>query len=116
MKFCEDCGSMLVVKTDSDSGEKFYFCRKCNKKFVLDEQVVLRTGSDDNAASRAKKEVSVFDNVEEQRNFPVTKTMCLKCKDMQECEWTMIQTRAADEPPTRFYRCRKCGHVWREYS
>jgi len=28
----------------------------------------------------------------------------------------MIQTRAADEPPTRFYRCTKCGHTWREYA
>ncbi|MEM4865380.1 MAG: hypothetical protein QXY09_02690 [Acidilobaceae archaeon] len=27
-----------------------------------------------------------------------------------------MQTRAADEPPTRFYRCTKCGYTWREYA
>ncbi|PIO07920.1 transcription factor S, partial [Candidatus Pacearchaeota archaeon CG10_big_fil_rev_8_21_14_0_10_35_219] len=28
--------------------------------------------------------------------------------------WTM-QTRAADESETKFYRCTKCDHTWREY-
>jgi DNA-directed RNA polymerase subunit M len=25
------------------------------------------------------------------------------------------QTRAADEPETKIYRCVKCQHSWREY-
>jgi DNA-directed RNA polymerase subunit M len=27
----------------------------------------------------------------------------------------MRQTRAADEPTTRIYRCAKCSNTWREY-
>ncbi|MEM0290915.1 MAG: transcription factor S, partial [Thermoplasmata archaeon] len=29
--------------------------------------------------------------------------------------WMLKQTRAADEPETRFYICTKCGYRWREY-
>ncbi|MCJ2562923.1 MAG: transcription factor S, partial [Candidatus Thermoplasmatota archaeon] len=29
--------------------------------------------------------------------------------------WQLRQTRAADEPETRIYRCTKCSHTWREF-
>jgi DNA-directed RNA polymerase subunit M len=29
--------------------------------------------------------------------------------------WTQ-QTRGADEPETRFFKCTKCSHTWREYA
>ena len=53
---------------------------------------------------------------EETSEFAVTKVLCPKCEKTVEAEWAMQQTRGADEPPTRFYRCKTCGHVWREYS
>ena len=28
----------------------------------------------------------------------------------------MMQTRGSDEPETKFYKCEKCKHVWRDYS
>ncbi|MCD6114052.1 MAG: transcription factor S, partial [Thermoprotei archaeon] len=40
---------------------------------------------------------------------------CPKCGNREAYVW-MMQTRAADEPPTRFYRCTKCGYTWREYE
>jgi len=39
---------------------------------------------------------------------------CPKCGHDEVYAWQM-QTRAADEPPTTFYKCAKCGHTWREY-
>jgi DNA-directed RNA polymerase subunit M len=30
--------------------------------------------------------------------------------------YTIKQTGAADEPPTRFFKCKECGYRWREYS
>jgi DNA-directed RNA polymerase, subunit M/Transcription elongation factor TFIIS len=48
--------------------------------------------------------------------LPVSKEVtCPKCGNHEAYYW-MIQTRAADEPPTRFYKCVKCGHTWREYE
>ncbi|EFD93116.1 MAG: Transcription factor TFIIS [Candidatus Parvarchaeum acidophilus ARMAN-5] len=40
---------------------------------------------------------------------------CPKCKEKKIVSW-MEQTRASDEPPTRFYKCVNCGYTWREYS
>lgn len=106
MKFCDSCGNILVVVTD-DTG-KFLFCKKCNIKLPLNEEVIFTTKPE------KKKEIRVFDP--EESNFPITKTFCPKCQNIEEAEWTTQQTRAADEPPTRFYRCKKCNWVWREYS
>lgn len=46
--------------------------------------------------------------------YPVVKNKCPKCKTPDAYFWTM-QTRAADESETKFYRCIKCEHTWREY-
>ncbi len=46
---------------------------------------------------------------------PVVDAECPKCKHTKASYWT-VQTRASDEPETKFYKCEKCGHVWRDYS
>ncbi len=33
-----------------------------------------------------------------------------------EAWYTIKQTGSADEPPTRFFKCKECGHRWREYN
>ena len=45
---------------------------------------------------------------------PIVEMNCLKCKNDKAYFWTM-QTRAADESETKFYKCTKCKHTWRDY-
>ena len=33
-----------------------------------------------------------------------------------EAWYTIKQTASADEPPTRFLKCKECGNRWREYN
>lgn len=33
-----------------------------------------------------------------------------------EAWYTIKQTASADEPPTRFFKCKECGHRWRDYN
>jgi len=40
---------------------------------------------------------------------------CEKCGH-GEAWYTIKQTGAADEPPTRFFKCKDCGYRWREYA
>jgi DNA-directed RNA polymerase subunit M len=47
--------------------------------------------------------------------LPTTRAKCPSCGH-DVAYWWLRQTRAGDEPSTRFYRCVKCGKVWREYS
>jgi DNA-directed RNA polymerase subunit M len=46
---------------------------------------------------------------------PIVDAKCPKCKHTKARFWE-IQTRSADEPATRFYKCVNCGHTWREYK
>lgn len=48
-------------------------------------------------------------------NLPKVKVKCEKCGH-DEAYWWTRQTRGADEPMTRFFRCTRCNHVWREYE
>jgi len=43
------------------------------------------------------------------------KSDCEKCHG-KEGVWWSFQTRSADEPETRFYKCTKCNHTWRDYT
>ncbi len=59
------------------------------------------------------KEIVVEEKREE--TLPTTSIQCPKCGNM-EAYWWVQQTRSGDEPPTRFFKCKKCGYTWREYQ
>ena len=109
MKFCEKCGNLLFVEKKRKG--IVLICRKCNKttrmkgeKFALTE-----------AMREPRKGVVVLERDEGIAEMPKTRIMCPKCENM-EAFWWMQQTRAADEPPTLFYRCTKCAYSWRSYG
>jgi DNA-directed RNA polymerase subunit M len=62
----------------------------------------------------ANKRVVIADK-DETENLQYEQIPCPKCGAKKVVSW-MQQTRAADEPPTRFYKCMNCGYSWREYS
>lgn len=49
------------------------------------------------------------------RTMPTMRAECPKCGN-NEAYWWMVQTRGADESPTQFFRCTKCGYTWREMA
>ncbi|MEM0021422.1 MAG: transcription factor S [Fervidicoccaceae archaeon] len=114
MKFCPKCGSLMKPKRTG--GKTYLECPKCG---YVEEMTTSQEGY--KIASKIKhsnKEKSII--VEEGKvpeTLPKLKdaVYCPKCGYNEVYYWTM-QTRAADEPPTRFYKCVRCGHVWREYE
>ena len=60
------------------------------------------------------KEVEVIDKGELQ-TLPKTTAECPKCYHRTAYFW-LVQTRAGDEPETKFLKCEKCGHTWRDYD
>jgi len=102
MRFCKECGSMMQVK------DRKWYCARCN---VFQDS---KEGEGKIITKEEKKEkfLELEDDVQ---TLPTTRAECPECKHM-EAEWWLLQTRKADESETRFFRCTRCKHTWREYS
>ncbi|TLZ72139.1 MAG: transcription factor S [Methanobacteriota archaeon] len=108
--FCPKCGSLMFP---SANGEKLVcgnatcrFEKGVTKAEIATSRTAVKVNRDRPA------EMLVLDDVLE--TLPKTRAECPKCGH-GEAFWVMRQTRAADEPTTRIYRCVKCSHTWREY-
>ncbi len=102
MQFCPKCGSILVQK------RKNYGCARCNysSKDKVDLKTSEKFGEKQKIAVIKDKDVDVLPTVDE---------TCKKCGHTGAHFWT-LQTRAGDEAETKFFRCKKCLHTWREYK
>lgn len=109
MKFCEKCGNLLVIEKKRKN--VYLVCRKCKRVYKTKGEK-LRISS---ARPEERKKILVMTEKDQFSELPKTKIMCAKCENM-EAYWWMQQTRSADEPPTMFYRCTKCGYSWRSYG
>jgi DNA-directed RNA polymerase subunit M len=109
MEFCSKCGGLMIPKK---SGNKVILvCRKCGKrKTSKEKKFKIRVSTE-----KSNSKIIVLDKKSKIDVLPKTDVPCPKC-DNNEAFWWMQQTRAADEAPTRFYKCTKCGHTWREYE
>lgn len=102
MIFCPKCGSLLKPKIE---GSKKFLACSCGYKTETEGFQLKETN---------KKKTQKIEVAEERMNaLPKTKAKCTKCGN-NEAYWWMVQTRAADEAATRFLRCTKCRHTWRE--
>lgn len=90
---------------------EWWVCRRCGFKTRKEggpHQVVEGKGL-------KKKEIPVVDLEKQKSKISTIDEPCPKC-GARETMWEIRQTRGTDEPATRFFRCLKCGHTWREYS
>ncbi len=96
--FCPKCKALMFPK------EGVKTCPKCGyTEKGKDEKITFER--------EVKEEKGI---IEDSQTLPTTKEECPKCGH-KEAYWVIRQTRAADEPPTRIYRCTKCKYSWREY-
>ncbi len=105
MEFCSKCKGLCLP------GEGKLVCRKCG--YIQNDKcnVVLEY----DLPKEDEKEVFVFDPQARADKMSTIEAKCPKCGHGKAL-WWMVQTRASDEPATKFYRCAKCGKTWRDYS
>ncbi len=101
MEFCPKCGSVIVEKNGS------FRCVRCNYK----SKSKLKIESSEKL--NKTPEIGVIRD-KDTDVFPTISTICPKCGHKEAYFWTS-QTRAGDEAETKFFRCIKCKHTWREY-
>lgn len=105
--FCPKCGSILLPKSE---GAKRILSCKCGHKSDASASSVL--------TDHKKKDqvmVEVVHDAESLQTLPKMNEECPKCHHKEAYYW-LLQTRAGDEPETKFLKCVKCKHIWRDYK
>jgi len=99
----------MMLPEKKDDGV-IWKCRKCGyEEKGNDEKLVVKQEINE------KNEIPVVDITKEKEKLSTIDVECPKCGE-RGAIWWLQQTRAADEPSTRFFKCIHCGHVWREYA
>jgi DNA-directed RNA polymerase subunit M len=107
VQFCDDCGSMMHAQ----GGEMV--CSGCGATVAKDEEAA------EAFVSTERQSGDELIETEEGADFEGKPTaddvVCEECGHT-EAWYTIKQTASADEPPTRFFKCKDCGYRWREYN
>ena len=80
-------------------------CKACGTTKDIKKPQTVDTGSKD------RETTIIMENI---ATLPKTRILCTQCGHT-EAYFVIRQTRSADEPETRIYRCSKCNYSWREY-
>ncbi len=104
--FCPKCGSILVPK--KNDGRNVMGCSSCT---FIDKKPEAKLSEKSGKNDR----IDVVEEDHESQILPKTDAECPKCRHHKAFYWT-IQTRAGDEAETKFLKCEKCSHTWRDYD
>lgn len=104
-----------MMMARKEKGKTVLVCPKCGYR-----EDALKSKSPPTLSKRIahseKERLYVVSSEDSLKTLPKIKGVkCPRCGN-DEAYYTVLQTRRADEPPTRFYKCTKCGHTWREYE
>ena len=108
MQFCPTCGNILLIDgSKQHSHVNRLFCRTCPYHIQVNKMIKRRI-------SFAKDTVDdvIFEKGGEDTQA-TTEARCERCGH-KKAFFKQMQTRSADEPPTEFYKCVKCGFQWKE--
>ena len=98
-----------MMHTDGDE----MVCQSCGYHEPKDQEL-----AEDFVSTQDQSNDDVIET-EEDANFEgkptATDVVCDECGH-GEAWYTIKQTASADEPPTRFFKCKECGKRWRGYS
>ncbi|MFX1518236.1 MAG: transcription factor S [Promethearchaeota archaeon] len=112
MQFC-DCGALLVPDTQAN-GKIQMKCPACGKIISSDSNSKAFEISQKIHHTDKEKTV-IIEEPHDLDTMPTATVRCDKCNNNEAFYW-QLQTRSADEASTTFYRCKRCGHTWRDYG
>lgn len=115
MQFCETCDSLLQPRKVPGHDRTALFCIDCNEFKDL-EINNIRIEEDRDDDPEKGKMLIVDEDDGRTVGRPSGQIYCPRCDSIQEVEYWEIQTRSADESPTRFFKCLTCKKQWREYD
>lgn len=105
LEFCPKCGRKMELV--AEGGRIITSCPHCG--FTKESSMDITR---ERYIRQEKKVVVVEEDV---TPLPTVEIECPKCGHREAYSWT-VQTRSGDESETQFFKCKKCGHVWRLYT
>ena len=137
MEFWPDCGGMMLpfeeeiiieednkednadvtAEAENDEEEvkkiikRYLKCNSCGKKKDLSDDVK----EEYSVEKKVESEATVIMRGDESGMKSTVREICPKCGH-DRASYELLQTRSADEAPTRFFTCEKCHHKWRGYD
>lgn len=109
MQFCDSCGSMMR----SDGDRMVCSNDDCGETAEQDAERAAQFTSTE--AQSGDELIETEEGAEFEGKPTATDIVCDECGYGEA--WYMIkQTASADEPPTRFFKCKECGYRWRGYN
>ena len=106
--FCKKCGSILLPRKE---GKKTVLACSCGFKSSDSSGSMLT----ETVQHKGRKVEVIEEEDRELQTLPKMKAHCRKCGNEEAYFWE-VQTRAADEPATKFLKCVKCKYTWRDYN
>ncbi len=110
--FCDKCGALMIPTTDR-KGKRLLKCAACAYSKSTDhgddytiQQKIIHSERD---------ETLIIESPEQFDQLPTAKMSCPKCNYGKASYW-QSQVQVEDEDATIFYRCKQCGHTWRDDS
>lgn len=111
MEFCPNCGGMILPQKDGDD-EDAPIVLKCTTCGYDSSEVDKTEYSVD---KKVESSETVIMRGDESGLRSTVREICPKCGH-DRASYELLQTRSADEAPTRFFTCEKCGYKWRGYD
>ncbi|OGS41687.1 MAG: transcription factor S [Euryarchaeota archaeon RBG_16_62_10] len=99
--FCQKCKCLMFPQDGK------LVCRKCGAEHEMQQRAQVIT------VKSRDREMAVLGEIS--GTLPTADVECPSCGH-GKAYWVLRQTRGADEPETRIFRCVKCTHSWREYA
>ncbi|ADC46023.1 transcription factor S Tfs2 [Methanobrevibacter ruminantium M1] len=131
MEFCPKCNGMMMnttVKVKKEDLEEKVDEENQSNQETEEEKVVFKCmtcgyekdpSEVDQDQYKVKETVESSDSVimrgDESGMRSTVREICPKCGH-DRASYELLQTRSADEAPTRFFTCEKCHHKWRGYD
>ncbi|MCE4617270.1 MAG: transcription factor S [Desulfurococcales archaeon] len=111
---CPKCGGIMVPRRIK--GKTVLYCIKCGYTMDVNPEAASKMVRREKITRSPRDKIIVVEEGPPPGASVLKGSVrCPKC-GFDEVYYWMMQTRAADEPMTRFYRCKRCGYTWREYD
>jgi len=106
MQFCPECGSLMHAQGEA------MVCSSCGAEERKDEEMAAQYVTTE---EQTDDDVIESDPEAADEGKPTAEIRCEDCGH-DRAWYTIKQTGSADEPPTRFFKCKRCESVWRAYD